>query len=107
MTDYTGFSSNPDQQHGNYLTLRVDTEDEDDEITVELINGTVGHPVTLDADRNIVLLIADKDTQSVRVVVNHMNEDSTISTKTETYDLSGLVLAPAPADDNEEEPGGE
>ena len=96
VTDYTGFSSDPELQEGNYLVMRVDTDDEDDEITVELLGGRTGHPVTLDPDRNIVLWIENKDTEKVRVVVNHVNEDTSISTETTTLSLKGLTLEPAP-----------
>jgi len=94
VTGYTGFSGDPDEQEGNYLVMRVDTDDEDDEITVELLGGTVGHPVTLDSDRNIVIRITNKDTQKVKVVVNHVNEDTSISTETTTINLTGLTLEP-------------
>lgn len=96
VTDYTDFSGDPELQEGNYLVLRVDTEDENDEITVELLGGRTGHPVTLDSDRNIVLWIENPKTEKVRVVVNHVNEDLTVSTETTTLNLSGLTLEPAP-----------
>lgn len=62
---------------------------------MELLGGTVGHPVTLDSDRNIVLLIADKDTQKVQVVVN--------GTASKTYKLTGLTLEAAPAAEPEQQ----
>lgn len=101
VTDFTGFSGDPELQEGNYLVLRVDTDDENDEITVELLGGSTGHPVTLDADRNIVLRITNHKTQKVRVVVNHTNADETVSTETTTLNLTGLILEPPT---NEEEP---
>ena len=79
--------------------LRVDTDDENDEISVELLGGSTGHPVTLDPDRNIVLRITNPNTQKVRVVVEHVNEDLTVSTETTTLNLTGLTLEPAPNDD--------
>ena len=99
VTGYTDFSGDPNEQNGNYLVMRVDTDDEDDEITVELLGGTVGHPVTLDPDRNIVIRITNNRTQKIRVVVNHVNEDTSISTETATYSLAGLTLEPAPNDE--------
>ena len=96
IDDYTDFSGDPELQKGNYLVLRVDTDDEDDEITVELLGGSTGHPVTLDPDRNIVLRITNPRTQKVRVVVNHVNEDTSISTETTTLALTGLNLESAP-----------
>lgn len=74
--------------------LRVDTEDENDEITVELLGGRTGHPVTLDSDRNIVLWINNPKSEKVRVVVTHVNEDLSVVTETTTMNLTGLVLEP-------------
>lgn len=86
VTGYTGFSSNTSEQEGNYLALKVDADSEDAIVTVELVGGTKG-PVTLDDDMNIVLLIKNKDTQSIKVTTTH-NEESI----TKTYGLSGLTL---------------
>ena len=83
---YTGFSSNTSEQEGNYLALKVDADSEDAIVTVEFVGGTKG-PVTLDDDMNIVLLIKNKDTQSIKVTTTH-NEESV----TKTYGLSGLTL---------------
>ena len=85
VTGYTGFSSNTSEQEGNYLALKVDADSEDAVATVELVGGTKG-PVTLD-DMNIVLLIKNKDTQSIKVTVDN-GENST----TKTYGLIGLTL---------------
>ena len=86
VTGYTGFSSNTSEQEGNYLALKVDADSEDAVATVELVGGTKG-PVTLDDDMNIVLLIKNKDTQSIKVTTTH-NEESI----TKIYGLSGLTL---------------
>ena len=86
VTGYTGFSSNVSEQTGNYLALKVETEPEDAVVTVEVAGGTKG-PVTLDEDRNIVLLIKDKDTQTV--VVTAESGDDTVE---HIYNLSGLTL---------------
>lgn len=86
VTGYTGFSSNTSEQSGNYLTLKIDADSEDAVATVELVGGTKG-PVTLDDDMNIVLLIKNKDTQSIKVTVDN-GENST----TKTYGLIGLTL---------------
>lgn len=86
VTGYTGFSSNTSEQEGNYLALKVDADSEDAVVTIELVGGTKG-PVTLDDDMNIVLLIKNKDTQSIKVTTTH-NEESI----TKTYGLSGLTL---------------
>lgn len=66
--------------------MKVETDSEDAITTVELVGGTKG-PVTLDDDMNIVLLIKNKDTQSIKVTTTH-NEESV----TKTYGLSGLTL---------------
>ena len=87
VTGYTGFSGNPAEQEGNYLALRVGGVDPSDTVTVELLGGTVGHPVTLDSDRNIVLRIANTETQQIKVVLNDAD--------TKTYKLTGLELAEA------------
>ena len=86
VTGYTGISINTSEQEGNYLALKVDADSEDAIVTVELVGGTKG-PVTLDEDMNIVLLIKNKDTQSIKVTVND-GEDSA----TKTYGLTGLTL---------------
>ena len=86
VTGYTGFSSNTSEQEGNYLALKVDADSEDAIVTVELVGGTKG-PVTLDEDMNIVLLIKNKDTQSIKVTITHDKESIT-----KTYGLSGLTL---------------
>lgn len=82
---YTDFSSEPSQQSGNYLALKF-TAPEDATTTVEVLRGTKG-PVTLDEDMNIVLLIADEETQSVKVTVKKGDE-----TTEKVYGLTGLNL---------------
>lgn len=67
VTGYTGFSGNAAEQSGNYLALKCDAG-EGATITVELVGGNLGHPVTLDEDKNIVLKIGDNTRQSVKVV---------------------------------------
>ena len=86
VDDYVGFSSNASEQSGNYLALKIDAEPADSETVVELVGGTKG-PVTLDEDMNIVLLIKNKDTQSIKVTTTY-NKESILK----TYGLSGLTL---------------
>lgn len=83
---HVDFSSNVSEQSGNYLALKIEAEPAEAETVVELVGGTKG-PVTLDDDMNIVLLIKNKDTQSIKVTTTH-NEESV----TKTYGLSGLTL---------------
>ena len=66
--------------------MKVDSDSQDAVVTVELVGGTKG-PVTLDEDRNIVLLIKNKDTQSLKVTITHDKESIE-----KTYGLSGLTL---------------
>ena len=86
ISDYTGFSGRVSEQSGHYLALKF-TADEGASVTVELLNGTLGHPVALDEDMNIVLKIADKDAQSIKIVATKDNASST-----KTYALTGLTL---------------
>ena len=81
VDDYTGFSSDPAMQSGNYLVIHCTTNNSDP-ITVEVVGGTSG-PRQLDADGIIVLRIADKDTQSIQVVSGNV---------TKNYSLTDLVL---------------
>ena len=83
---YVDFSSDVSEQSGNYLALKIEAEPAEAKTVVELVGGTKG-PVTLDEDMNIVLLIKNKDTQSIKVTVND-GEDSV----TKTYGLTGLTL---------------
>ena len=83
---YVDFSSNVSEQSGNYLALKIEAEPAEAETVVELVGGTKG-PVTLDDDMNIVLLIKNKDTQSIKVTTTHNKESIT-----KTYGLSGLIL---------------
>lgn len=90
VTDYTGFSSILEEQSGNYLALKIANENpEGVTTTVEVVNGTKG-PVTLDDDMNIVLLIKDASTQSVRVISTNSE-----TTEEKTYGLTGLTLEPS------------
>ena len=84
---YTGFSGDPELQSGHYLVLKMETPSENDVITVELIGGTVGHPVTLDEDRNIVLRITNPKTQAIEVVATDGE-----TTNTKRFTLESLRL---------------
>lgn len=90
VTGYTGFhGSDPLEQEGNFLALKINaTTVEDVTTAVELVGGTKG-PVTLDSDMNIVLHIQNKNTESVKVTVTKGDES-----ETKTYGLSGLTLEP-------------
>lgn len=88
MTDYTQFSDAPEQQKGNYLALKFDFTD-GATTTVEIVGGTKG-AVTLDPDKNWVGLIANKDSQTIKVVAT--KGDMKVE---KTYSLTGLTLEPA------------
>lgn len=87
VDDYTGFSGDPNEQKGNFLVLHCEAADTVDSLSVEVINGTVGHPVTLDADGIAVLRIADKFRQKIRFAAYKDDKSCT-----KTFDLSGLTL---------------
>lgn len=91
VTGYTGFSSDTELQSGNFLAIKCETPNLTSEtITVEVVNGYSG-PVTLDSDGVIVLRIADKDTQSVKVTATR----SGLTTWEKTYSLTGLTVQTA------------
>ena len=88
VSDYSGFSSKVEEQSGNYLALHITVPQyEDAVITVELIGGSLGKPVTLDEDKTIILRITDPDNQSVKIVAT---KDNKVVTK--TYALTGIEL---------------
>ena len=90
VTGYTGFSSKPAEQKGNYIALKVNA-DEEAVVKVQLVGGKVTKDLmTLDEDRNFVFLISDKEKQSIKVVV-----ESGGKTKETVYGLSGLTLETA------------
>ena len=76
-----------DLSSGNYLALHFETPGVDDAtITVEIIGGTSG-PVTLDADGLWVGRIADKSTQTVKVVASKEGYESV----EKTFGLTSLT----------------
>ena len=90
VTGYTGFhGSDPLEQEGNFLALKINaTTAEGVTTVVELVGGTKG-PVTLDADMNIVLHIQNKNTETVKVSRKKgaLSEDK-------VYTLKNLTLEP-------------
>lgn len=90
VTDYTGFSSNPTDQQGNYLALKFEVDTPGTDVYVNLAGGTVGW-VKLDEDLLHVLKIANKDSQTVQVYYQIGEEKS----ETKTYSLTGLTLEPS------------
>lgn len=90
VTGYTGFSSATAEQSGNYLALHCDGIPSADEVTVELVGGTLGHPVQLDSDRIIVVRITDVNNQYI--VITATKDGTTLS---KTLYLTGLTLETA------------
>ena len=83
VDNYTGFSSDPSLQSGNYLVVHADV--------VGVPNATISvkitNPVNLDEDRTAVLRIADKDSQTLTVVASAEG----YATTTQVYSLKNLV----------------
>ena len=77
------------EDSGNYIVLKFES-DEDATITAEVVNGVHG-PITLDEDGILVARIADKSSQSIRVVAS---KDGATSV-TKIYTLDGLTCKPA------------
>lgn len=93
ISGYTGFDgSDPEEQEGNFLALKVVPGDTEGVTTVvELVGGTKG-AVTLDGDMNVVLHIQDKSSETVKVTVT--KGDQSFSN---TYTLAGLTCEDAEA----------
>ena len=86
VADYSS-AFGPGEDSGNYIALHFEVpEEEDVVITVEVVNGYHG-PVTLDADGLVILRIADKDSQTIKVVASKEG----FSSVTKIYDLTGLT----------------
>lgn len=86
ITDYEEFSSNKEEQTGNYLALYFPEAKEGSTITCEIKGegAVVKKPIEVDkSDGNIVLKIANKE-QTIEVVCEEK--------ETRTLDLSELEL---------------
>ena len=88
VTGYTGFSSDPAEQSGNYLALHIDSVD-GATITAELIGGDHG-AVTLDSDRTLIMRIKNKS-QKLKITVSKEGYNDV----TKVYTFSGLRLETA------------
>lgn len=82
VTDYTGFSSKPEEQQGNYLAIHSECSDPSATIIV--------NNVTLQEDGDIVLIITDKDTKKVQVTAKVEGKDDVVK----VFSLSGLECDP-------------
>ena len=91
VTGYTGFSSNVDEQSGNYIALNVDPEAGFPEsMTVEVKNGTSGPSKITAEDHQVVLKIKDTATQGI--IIKATNNGSEV---TKEYNFVGLTLQSA------------
>lgn len=88
VTGYTGFSGEAKLQSGNYIALKC-TYGNGVTAKCQLIGGQFGE-VTLDNDKNIVIRITNKDTQSIKFV---FTKDGVSETR--IYSLQNLVLETA------------
>ena len=91
VTNYTGFdASEPSEQVGNFLALKINASSIEGVTTVvELVGGTKG-PVNLDSDMNVVFHIQNKDTESVKVSRKKGSES-----EDKVYTLTNLTLESA------------
>ena len=85
VTDYTGFSGDPELQSGNYIALKCVCEDADS-IVAELVGGDYG-PVTLDED-GIIIFRVKNTSQKVKITANIDGQDPVIK----LYTLTGVTL---------------
>lgn len=84
VTGYTGFSSNPAEQEGNYLALAMEAA-EGTEISVML--GEAG-PVDLTEDKYLVVRLTDERKAQKLVFTATLDGVSDVR----SFDLSGLTL---------------
>ena len=90
VDDYSAAFGSGELGSGNYLALHITAAAGNaaaDAITVEIVNGVSG-PVTLDADGLFVGRIADKSTQTIKVVASKEGYDSV----TLNFSLNALTL---------------
>ena len=85
VADYSS-AFGPEEDSGNYIVLHFEVPDvEDVTLTAEVVNGVHG-PVTLDSDGILIARIADKSTQTIKVVASKDGVNSV----TKIYKLTGL-----------------
>lgn len=86
VTGYTGFSSDPEEQEGNYLALKF-TATEGATTSIFLTNGKMTTPVELDDDMNCVVRITDKNKQ--KFIVKTTKDSFVVEKK---FSLTSLKL---------------
>lgn len=88
ITDYTGYSDQPAEQNGHYLALAFDTIPNEAEITIEVVGS--GRPSKVMKSKDVVIRIADKLTEHLKLTVRNTTEDVS---KIYEYSFKGLTLA--------------
>ena len=101
VTDYTGFSSDPELQSGNFIALKIsDVDPTAVSVKGGIVPSSIGADLVEmidDPDQNIVLRVTNKGTQKATFV----QKDADGNELKQEFALSGLTLEPAP-----EEPEG-
>ena len=90
ISGWTEFSSKVSEQSGNYIALKVNGVPADATVKYKL-KGSSKAPVTLDQDRNIVVICTNKPNSVLQFTVT-LGEDSV----TKEVTLSGITFEPAP-----------
>lgn len=87
VDDYSSAGYAGDEVSGNFMVLHCEVpEEEDVTITVEVVGGAHG-PQTLDADGLVIARIANKSSQTIKVVASKEGYESVVK----TYRLNGLT----------------
>lgn len=96
VTDYTGFSGNPEEQQGNYVAFHISVGDMviGTNVTVK-VNG-----VTMDPDGLHVMIFREGTTHPKAIVEASANGHKTIS---KVFDFTSVVKEPAENESEEEE----
>lgn len=90
ISGWTEFSSKVAEQSGNYIALKVNGVPEGATVTYKL-KGSSKAPVTLDQDRNIVIICTNKPSAVLQFTVTS-GEDSVVK----EVALSDITFEPAP-----------
>lgn len=88
VDDYTGFSGDTSLQSGNFIVIHASVPGFENSATISV---KVTNPVTLDEDGIAVLRIADKNSQTITVVVSVDGYDDV----TKEFTLSDLICEDA------------
>lgn len=86
VSDYSAAFGSGAEGSGNYIALHIECDVEGATITAKVTN-----PTTLDESGDVVLRIADKDTQTITVVASKEG----YNTVTKVFSLKGLTCLSA------------